>query len=90
VLLLQGIPETHLMWHRVAPGLAERYTVAATDLLGYGNSGKPPSTTDHEPYSMRAIGGDQLAVMRHLGYDQFSIAGHDHGANFTTDVRSGQ
>jgi haloacetate dehalogenase len=80
LLLLHGIPETHLMWHRVAPRLAERYTVVATDLRGYGDSGKPPSTADHEPYSMRAIGGDQLEVMRHLGYDQFSIAGHDRGA----------
>src|SRR5258708_22587122 len=75
-----GIPETHLMGHRVAPHLAERYTVVATDLRGYGDSGKPPSTADHEPYSMRAIGSDQLEVMRHLGYDQFSIAGHDRGA----------
>jgi haloacetate dehalogenase len=80
LLLLHGIPETHLMWHRVAPRLAERYTVVATDLRGYGDSGKPPSTADHEPYSMRAIGGDQLEVMRHLGYDQFSIAGHDRWA----------
>jgi haloacetate dehalogenase len=80
LLLLHGIPETHLMWHRVAPHLAERYTVVATDLRGYGDSGKPPSTADHEPYSMRAIGRDQVGVMRHLGYDQFSIAGHDRGA----------
>jgi haloacetate dehalogenase len=80
VLLLHGIPETHLMWHRVAPRLAERYTVVATDLRGYGDSGKPPSTADHEPYSMRAIGGDQLEMMQQLGYDQFSIAGHDRGA----------
>jgi haloacetate dehalogenase len=80
VLLLHGIPETHLMWHRVAPQLAENYTVVATDLRGYGDSGKPPSTDDHEPYSMRAIGGDQVDVMRQLGYDQFSVVGHDRGA----------
>ncbi len=80
VLLLHGIPETHLMWHRVAPQLAERYTVVATDLRGYGDSGKPPTTADHEPYSMRAIGGDQLEVMRQLGYSRFSVAGHDRGA----------
>jgi haloacetate dehalogenase len=80
VLLLHGIPETHLMWHRVAPRLAEHFTVVATDLRGYGDSGKPPSTADHEPYSMRAIGADQLEVMRHLGYDQFNLVGHDRGA----------
>src|SRR5215469_5915136 len=79
VLLLHGIPETHLMWHEVAPRLAEHHTVVATDLRGYGDSGKPPSTADHEPYSMRAIGSDQLEVMRHLGHDAFSIAGHDRG-----------
>jgi len=80
VLLLHGIPETHVMWHRVAPQLAEHHTVVATDLRGYGDSAKPPSTADHEPYSMRAIGGDQLELMRQLGYDQFSVAGHDRGA----------
>ena len=80
VLLLHGIPETHLMWHRVAPRLAERYTVVATDLRGYGDSGKPPSTPDHEPYSMRAIARDQLEVMRSLGFDQFRVVGHDRGA----------
>jgi haloacetate dehalogenase len=80
VLLLHGIPETHLMWHRVAPRLAERYTVVVTDLRGYGDSGKPPSTADHEPYSMRAIGRDQIEVMRQLGYDRFRLVGHDRGA----------
>ncbi|MEH1167361.1 alpha/beta hydrolase [Micromonospora sp. CPCC 205539] len=80
VLLLHGIPETHLMWHRVAPRLAERYTVVVTDLRGWGASGKPPSTPDHEPYSMRAIARDQIEVMRSLGFDQFRLVGHDRGA----------
>ncbi|WP_433220615.1 alpha/beta fold hydrolase [Dactylosporangium sp. CS-047395] len=80
VLLLHGIPETHLMWRDVAPRLAEHHTVVATDLRGYGDSGKPPSTPDHEPYSMRSIGRDQLEVMRHLGYDRFAVVGHDRGA----------
>ncbi|MFI6262091.1 alpha/beta fold hydrolase [Micromonospora sp. NPDC051006] len=80
VLLLHGIPETHLMWHRVAPSLAEHYTVITTDLRGYGDSGKPPSTADHEPYSMRATARDQVEVMRQLGYDRFRLVGHDRGA----------
>jgi haloacetate dehalogenase len=80
VLLLHGIPETHLMWHRVAPLLAERFTVVATDLRGYGASGKPPSTPDHAPYSMRALAGDQVEVMRALGYQRFDVVGHDRGA----------
>jgi haloacetate dehalogenase len=80
VLLLHGIPETHIMWRHVAPLLAERYTVVATDLRGYGDSGKPPSTPDHTPYSMRAIAQDQVEVMRTMGHDRFSVVGHDRGA----------
>jgi haloacetate dehalogenase len=79
VLLLHGIPETHLMWHRVAPALAERFTVVATDLRGYGASGKPPSTSDHAPYRMRAIARDQVEVMATLGFDRFAVVGHDRG-----------
>jgi haloacetate dehalogenase len=80
VLLLHGIPETHLMWRRVAPALAERLTVVATDLRGYGDSGTPPSTPDHAPYSMREIGREQVEVMGALGYDEFGVVGHDRGA----------
>lgn len=80
VLLLHGIPETHLMWHRVAPALAEAgYTVVATDLRGFGDSGKPPSTPDHAPYAMRELARDQLDVMRTLGFERFAVAGHDRG-----------
>ncbi len=80
VLLLHGMPETHLMWHRVAPRLAERFTVVATDLRGFGDSGTPPSTPDHGPYSMREIARDQVEVMQALGYDRFAVVGHDRGA----------
>jgi haloacetate dehalogenase len=80
LLLLHGIPETHLMWHRVAPALAEEFTVVATDLRGYGDSGKPPSADDHHPYAMREIARDQVEVMARLGYDRFGVAGHDRGA----------
>jgi haloacetate dehalogenase len=80
LLLLHGIPETHLMWHRVAPRLAARFTVVATDLRGFGDSGTPPSTPDHAPYSMREIAREQVEVMSALGYDRFAVAGHDRGA----------
>src|SRR5262249_54923314 len=80
LLLLHGIPETHLMWHRVAPSLARRHTVVATDLRGYGDSGKPPGGLDHSAYSMRQLAVDQIEVMRHLGHDRFGVAGHDRGA----------
>jgi haloacetate dehalogenase len=80
LLLLHGVPETHLMWHRVAPRLAERFTVVATDLRGFGDSGTPPSAPDHGPYSMREIARDQVEVMRALGHERFAVAGHDRGA----------
>jgi haloacetate dehalogenase len=80
ILLLHGIPETHVMWHRVAPRLAEQFTVIATDLRGFGGSGTPPSTPDHAPYSMREIARDQVDVMNALEFDEFSVVGHDRGA----------
>src|SRR5215211_6062439 len=80
ILLLHGIPETHLMWHRIAPRLAERHTVVATDLRGFGDSGTPPSAADHTPYCMRAIAREQIEVMAALGHDRFDVVGHDRGA----------
>jgi haloacetate dehalogenase len=80
VLLLHGIPQTHVMWHRIAPWLARDFTVVATDLRGYGDSSKPPSTPDHAPYSKRAMARDQVEVMRQLGFERFFLVGHDRGA----------
>ena len=79
VLLLHGYPESHLMWAGVAAGLARDFTVVAPDLRGYGGSSKPATTDDHEPYSKRAMGRDALALMRHLGFERFRLAGHDRG-----------
>jgi haloacetate dehalogenase len=67
------------MWHLVAPRLAQDFTVVATDLRGYGDSGKPASAPDHEPHSKRAMARDQVEVMRQLGFERFSLAGHDRG-----------
>jgi haloacetate dehalogenase len=78
LLLLHGHPQTHVMWHQVAPPLAREFTVVA-DLRGYGESSKPATTQDHEPYSKRAMARDQIAVMRELGFERFSVAGHDRG-----------
>jgi haloacetate dehalogenase len=80
LLLLHGNPQTHCMWHLVAPRLAERFSVVATDLTGYGESDKPETTPDHAPYSKRAMACDQIAVMRRLGFERFFVAGHDRGA----------
>ncbi len=79
LLLLHGNPQTHLMWHLVAPDLAKRFTVVASDLTGYGESSKPASTPDHAPYSKRAMARDQVGLMRALGFDRFRVAGHDRG-----------
>ncbi len=79
LLLLHGYPQTHVIWHRVAPRLAERFTIVATDLRGYGDSDKPVTDADHAPYSKRAMAADQVAVMRRLGFDSFLLCGHDRG-----------
>src|SRR5205823_13570272 len=79
LLLLHGNPQTHVMWHKVAPRLARDFTVVASDLRGYGDSSKPPHTDDHAPYSKRAMARDQVEVMRQLGFDRFFVAGHDRG-----------
>jgi haloacetate dehalogenase len=80
LLLLHGIPETHAMWHAIAPRLAQDFTVVASDLRGYGDSSKPASTPDHAPYSKRVMARDQIELMRRLGFDRFHLVGHDRGA----------
>jgi haloacetate dehalogenase len=80
VLLLHGHPRTHATWHKVAPLLAEHYTVVCPDLRGYGQSSKPPTTPDHAPYSKRAMARDCVELMRLLGHARFAVAGHDRGA----------
>ena len=80
LLLLHGYPQTHVIWHRVAPRLAERFTVVAPDLRGYGDSAKPEAGDDHANYTKRAMARDQVAVMAALGFDRFAAACHDRGA----------
>jgi haloacetate dehalogenase len=79
LLLLHGYPQTHVMWHKIAPGLALRFTVVAPDLRGYGDSSKPPGGAGHEAYAKRAMAADQVEVMRALGFPRFAVAGHDRG-----------
>ena len=79
LLLLHGYPQTHVIWHKIAPKLAEKFTVVVTDLRGYGDSGKPESDEEHTPYSKRAMAADQVEVMSALGFDRFSVVGHDRG-----------
>jgi haloacetate dehalogenase len=77
LLLLHGYPQTHAMWHRVAPALTAAFTVGATDLSGYGDSSAPAGDGG---YSKRAMAAAQAAVMEALGFGRFAVAGHDRGA----------
>jgi len=79
LLLLHGYPQTHAMWHRIAPALAQHYTVVCPDLRGYGDSGKAASDATHAAYSKRAMAQDMVDVMRALGFARFRAAGHDRG-----------
>lgn len=80
LLLLHGHPQTHAIWHRVAPRLAEHFTVVACDLRGYGESSKPQGAPDHANYSKRAMAADTVAVMQSLGFATFRVLAHDRGA----------
>ncbi|HUX23070.1 MAG TPA: alpha/beta hydrolase [Burkholderiales bacterium] len=80
LLLLHGYPQTHCIWHKIAPRLAQNYTVVAPDLRGYGDSSKPAGLPDHSNYSKRALALDQVEVMQALGYPEFHLVGHDRGA----------
>lgn len=80
LLLVHGYPQTHVMWHRIAPALAEHRSVVAVDLRGYGESDRPPGGDDHAGYSKRAMARDLVAVMESLGHRRFAVVGHDRGA----------
>ncbi len=79
LLVLHGYPQTHLMWHAAAGALAERFTVVAADLPGYGDSFRPEAADDHVPHSKRALAADLVAAMASLGFSSFAVAGHDRG-----------
>jgi haloacetate dehalogenase len=79
VLLLHGYPQTHAIWHLIAPELAKRFTVIATDLTGYGDSAKPETDAQHSPYRKRAMARDQVRAMAALGFELFHLVGHDRG-----------
>jgi len=80
LLLLHGNPQTHAMWHAVAPELAKRFTVICPDLRGYGGSLKPPATPDHAPYAKKAMASDMVEVMERYGHQRFLVGSHDRGA----------
>ena len=80
VVLLHGHPRTHTTWHRVAPQLAGSFFVVCPDLRGYGRSTLPADAPEHAQSSKRAMAGDVVSLMRHLGHEQFAVVGHDRGS----------
>ena len=80
LLLLHGNPQTHAMWHAVAPALARRFTVICPDLRGYGGSFKPGATADHAPYAKAEMARDMAELMTALGFERFQVGSHDRGA----------
>ena len=80
LVLVHGFPQMHAMWHRVAPDLAQEFTVVAPDMRGYGDSSKPPGGERSVAYSKRAMALDIVELMASLGFDRFRYAGHDRGA----------
>jgi len=83
LLLLHGYPQTHLMWHKIAPVLSKKFHVICPDLRGYGDSSKPNTDSNHTPYSKREMAKDMVDVMQQMGHDTFNVAGHDRGARVT-------
>jgi len=79
LLLLHGFPQSKAIWHLVAPQLSESFTVIASDLRGYGESSKPAGNSDHSNYSKRSMAMDQVELMKHLGFNEFELLGHDRG-----------
>lgn len=79
ILLLHGYPQTMVMWHRIAPSLAENFTVVVADLRGYGGSSKPEGGPGHRNYAKRVMALDMTTLMARLGHDRFAVAGHDRG-----------
>ncbi len=79
VLLLHGYPQHRGMWRQLVPLLADRHTVVAADLRGYGESSAPAGDPAHERYGKRAMAADQVALMRSLGFPRFAVCGHDRG-----------
>ncbi len=80
LLLLHGHPQSHAMWHRVAPALARSFSVVMMDLRGYGDSGRPPSDATHAAFSKREMALDAICVMQHCGFERFQVLAHDRGA----------
>ena len=86
LLLLHGYPQTHVMWHGVAPHLAREFTIVVADLPGYGDSEPPQLEMDHAPHSKRAWAVRMVTGMAELGFETFAVCGHDRGGRVSHGV----
>jgi pimeloyl-ACP methyl ester carboxylesterase len=75
VLLWHGFLETWYCWRKVMPALAERYTVIAPDMRGYGDSDKP-----EQGYDAQTLAEDLRHLLQQLGFNQAHLVAHDMGA----------
>lgn len=80
LLMLHGDPQTHLCWHHLAPKLTDRFTVVLADIRGRGETHKPGYIRGQNAYTKREMAAEQLAVMRAMGHETFSLVSHDRGA----------
>ena len=88
VLLMHGYPQTHVLWHKIAPKLAEKFSIVAADLRGYGDSSKPEGGEKHENYSKRAMALDMVEAMHQLGFEKFAVVATTAGAGWRTGLHS--
>jgi haloacetate dehalogenase len=80
LFMLHGYPQTHVMWHRIAPQLAETFQLILCDLRGYGASSIPATDPEHFSYSKRAMAQDVIDIADQLGLARFHVSSHDRGA----------
>jgi haloacetate dehalogenase len=79
LFLLHGYPQTHAIWHRVAPLIGHKFRLVLCDLRGYGASSLPPTDAEHFTYSKRSMALDVIDIADQLGAERFFLCGHDRG-----------
>ena len=74
LLLIHGMAGSATTWRQVMPGLAQRFTVVAPDLLGHGRSEKPQGD-----YSLGAFASMLRDLLVVLGHERATVVGQSLG-----------
>ncbi len=74
MVMLHGWPQTWYCWRKIIPAMAERFTVVAPDLRGFGDSEKPDWG-----YERATCAKDVVELMRGLGHERAIVVGQDWG-----------